>query len=139
MEENRIDPVEALAKAKKCWDTAHGKNALNFLILRSIERKYYYYLSVRICKFLFSFVDECVTGIIPLIDPCPGTLLAGLFWPECRYCIQGVIFRTCLAEELCDSGLFETIIQFFKDKLGNVPFVSTLVEQLFKHFVGECK
>ena len=47
MEENRIDPVEALAKAKKCWDTAHGKNAFNFLILLSIERKYHILLFKR--------------------------------------------------------------------------------------------
>ena len=134
-----------MAKARKCWDTTNGKNAFDFLILRSIERKYYYYLSVRICKFLFLFVDECVGGLITS-KPCKFTL-AYMFFPglgvSCQGCVQDVIFGICMKDEICDSGFFDSIEEVFKEKLAFLDVVGDTIAgwltKLVNMFIGECK
>ena len=118
------------------------KKAFNFLILLLIERKYrtYYYLSVRICKFLFLFVEDCV-GTILAPKSCIGTLALGIVSSRCRDCIQDVIFGTCLADALCDSGLFDSITEYFDEKIRETTgdFVADLMSALTKRFIGECK
>ena len=115
------------------------KNAFNFLILRSIERKYYYYLSVGICKFLFLFVETCSGYWFE----CPINIWVGLWKSSCQDCIRRVIFDTCLAEEICSRGLIETIKEFFYEKFKALGWFGDLLvslfEEIIKQFIGDCK
>lgn len=61
----------------------------------------------------------------------------------CQSCVQDVIFGTCLKDELCDSGVFDSIEEVFKEKLS---FLTTFGEKLaswlaklVQLFIGECK
>ena len=119
------------------------KKAFNFLILLLIERKYYYYLSVGICKFLFLFVDVCCCSFR---KSCIGTLLY-MFVPglggSCQMCVQEVIFGTCMADEICDSGLFDSIEEVFKEKLDILGAagekLAGWLADLLNLVIGECK
>ena len=64
----------------------------------------------------------------------------------CQSCVQNVIFGTCMKNEICDSGLFDSIEEVFKEKLAFLDVLGEFGEKLagwlaklVGQFVGECK